>query len=136
MRVLMTTDTVGGVWTYATELIGALAPLGVQVVLATMGAPLSCDQRASVRGLPNVEVVESALALEWMDNPWRDVDAAGDWLLGLAERFHPDVVHVNGYAHASLPFGVPVLCVAHSCVATWMTAVRGTSTGPEWTEYR
>ena len=36
MRVLMTADTVGGVWTYALELAGALAPLGVDITLATM----------------------------------------------------------------------------------------------------
>ena len=37
MRVLMTADTVGGVWTYALDLARALAPHGVSVALATMG---------------------------------------------------------------------------------------------------
>ena len=38
-KVLMTADTVGGVWTYAVELARGLADRGVEVALATMGAP-------------------------------------------------------------------------------------------------
>jgi glycosyltransferase involved in cell wall biosynthesis len=38
-----------------------------------------------------------------MDEPWSDLDAAGEWLLALAEEFQPDVVHLNGYVHADLP---------------------------------
>lgn len=136
LHVLMTADTVGGVWTYALELCAALAPLDVRVTLATMGAPIRGDQARAAAALPNVALEPSAFALEWMPSPWRDVDAAGDWLRALAARTRPDVVHVNGYAHAALPFGAPVICVAHSCVLTWCRAVRGHDAGPEWDAYR
>jgi glycogen(starch) synthase len=136
LRVLMTTDTVGGVWTYATELVRALAPFGVEFTLATMGAPLSPAQARTALALPNLELEESELALEWMADPWRDVDAAGAWLLDLAERSDVDLVHLNGYAHGALPFEVPKLVVAHSCVLTWFRAVRGTDAPPLWDEYR
>lgn len=136
MRVLMTADTVGGVWTYACELIRALAVHDVEVTLATMGAPPSRAQQGVIARLPNAELVGSSYALEWMSEPWRDVDAASEWLLGIAERTKPDLVHVNGYAHATLEFGAPVLCVAHSCVATWFRAVRGCEPPSEWDEYR
>src|SRR5262249_48443981 len=96
-HVLMTADTVGGVWTYALELAGALAPLEVSVTLATMGARPSLTQARAAAALSNLELVESTYALEWMPEPWRDVDAAGEWLLTLAERVRPDVVHINGY---------------------------------------
>lgn len=132
----MTADPIGGVWTYACELINALADQGVEVVLATMGASLNAVQQRMVRELPNVTLAESNFALEWMPNPWHDVDAAGDWLRTLVQRHSPDVMHVNGYAHAALDVGVPVVCVAHSCVATWMRAVRGTDLPPLWAEYR
>jgi glycosyltransferase involved in cell wall biosynthesis len=132
----MTADTVGGVWTYACELIAALAPHGVEVTLAAMGGALSPGQARRVARLPNLEVVERPFALEWMPEPWRDVDAAGDWLVGLAARVAPDIVHLNGYAHAALPFAAPVVVVAHSCVWTWTRAVRGCEPGPEWSEYR
>jgi glycosyltransferase involved in cell wall biosynthesis len=134
-RVLMTTDTVGGVWTYACELIGALAPRGVEVTLATMGGGLSPSQARRAARLGNLELVESKFALEWMPEPWRDVDAAGAWLLELAARVAPDVVHLNGYAHAALAFGAPVIVVAHSCVWTWMRAVRRRDPDATWTEY-
>jgi glycogen(starch) synthase len=135
-RVLMTADTVGGVWTYACELVDALASLDVAVTLAAMGGPLSPAQARRAAALANLDVVEGHYALEWMQDPWRDVDAAGDWLLDLAARVAPDIVHLNGYAHAVLPFGTPVVVVAHSCVWTWMRAVRGCDPGPEWDEYR
>ncbi|MGE0870183.1 MAG: glycosyltransferase family 4 protein [Kofleriaceae bacterium] len=136
LRVLMTADTIGGVWTYACELARALGPLGVDVTLATMGAPPNPAQAATVAAIRNVELVASTFALEWMPDPWHDVDAAGDWLLEVAHRVHPDIVHVNGYAHAALAFGVPVVSVAHSCVASWFRAVRGREAPPEWDEYR
>ena len=136
MRVLMTADTVGGVWTYSLELVAALAPLGVDVTLATMGAPVSRAQARAAAELGNLELLESRFALEWMPDPWRDVDDASTWLLQIAQRVRPDVVHVNGYTHAALPFQAPVLCVAHSCVLTWSLAVHGRPADAEWDEYR
>jgi len=136
LRVLMTADPIGGVWTYACELAAALAPHGVQLTLATMGAPLSPVQAKAAAALPNVDVVESRFALEWMPEPWHDVDAAGEWLLAIERRTSPDVIHLNGYAHAALPFRAPVVAVAHSCVCTWYRAVRGLDAPSEWGEYR
>ena len=87
LRVLMTADTVGGVWTYALELARALAGEGAVVSLATMGARLTRAQRAEARAVPGLDVHESAYRLEWMDDPWTDVAQAGDWLLSLEERW-------------------------------------------------
>ena len=135
-RLLMTADAVGGVWTYALELARALAPHGVEIALAVMGPPPSADQRAEAARHPNVTLHAGDFALEWMDGPWNDVDRAGDWLLALAADFAPDLVHLNGYAHAVLPFGVPTLVVAHSCVCTWWAAVRGGEAPTTFDEYR
>jgi hypothetical protein len=71
-----------------------------------------------------------------MDEPWEDVAAAGRWLLGLEARFRPDIVHLNGYAHAALPFEAPVLVVGHSCVLSWWRAVKGVDAPPDWDRYR
>jgi glycogen(starch) synthase len=136
MKLLMTTDTVGGVWTYAVELARALAPHGVQVVLATMGAPPSDAQRKQAAALPNVVLAESQYKLEWMDDPATDVRWAGDWLLGLEARHEPDVVHLNGYTHGSLPFDAPVVIVGHSCVLSWWRRVGGRDAPAEFAWYR
>lgn len=135
MKILMTADPLGGVWTYALELARALAPHDVDLALATMGAPLGDSQRDDVSRLTNVTLFESRHALEWMDEPWRDVDLAGEWLLDIASRFEPDLIHLNGYAHAALEWNAPVLVVAHSCVYSWWRAVKGTVPPPSYDEY-
>jgi glycogen(starch) synthase len=132
----MTADTVGGVWTYALELVDALAAHDVHVVLATMGAPQRPDQRRAAAASRAVEVHDGGFRLEWMDDPWDDVAAAGEWLLALSDRVRPDVVHLNEYAHAALPWGVPTVVVAHSCVLSWWRAVKGTDAPSSWDRYR
>ena len=134
-RVLMTADTIGGVFTYAVELCRGLAAHDVYVVLATMGARLTRAQRAAVSALANVALYESDYRLEWMESPWRDVDAAGDWLMQLEATHAPDVVHLNGYAHGALPWRAPALVVAHSCVLSWWQAVKGEDAPPAWRTY-
>src|SRR6185295_5718761 len=118
-RVLMTTDTVGGVWPYALELAGAMAVYDIEIILATMGNRLSGSQWEEVRKLENVEVRESTFKLEWMSDPWQDIEDAGDWLLELESEFEPDLIHLNGYAHVNLPWHAPKLVVGHSCVLSW-----------------
>lgn len=129
----MTADTVGGVWTYAVELARALAPHGVEVHLATMGRPLDDAQRADTGAFAAVH--ESSFPLEWMDDPWEGVDAAGRWLLELERSVAPDLVHLNGYAAAVLPWQAPVLVVAHSDVLSWWRAVHGEHVPAAWHEY-
>ena len=92
MKILMTTDTVGGVWVYALELARALEAHGVEIVLATMGARLTALQRRELQLCRNVELAESTFRLEWMDSPWDDVDRAGEWLADLERAHRPDVV--------------------------------------------
>lgn len=121
----MTADTVGGVWTYAIELARGLAESGVRVTLATMGAPLSAAQCAEAAAVTGLRIEESTFKLEWMEDAEEDVARAGDWLRRLEQRHRPDLVHLNGYVHAALPWSVPVLVVAHSCVVTWWRAVHG-----------
>lgn len=134
-KVLMTADTIGGVWTYAIELAQGLAERGVEVALATMGEPLNDFQREKADRIPRLKVFESTFKLEWMEYPWRDVEKAGDWLLGLEERVHPDLIHLNGYAHGSLPWSAPKVMVGHSCVLSWWQAVKGEPAPAEWDRY-
>ncbi len=135
-KVLMTADTVGGVWTYVVELARMLAGQKVSVAVATMGAPLTPMQYDQLAGVPRVEVYESTFKSEWMRDPWKEVDLAGKWLLELQEAFHPDVVHLNGYSHGALPWRAPTLVVGHSCVLSWWLAARGEAAPGMWTTYR
>jgi glycogen synthase len=123
-RVLMTADPIGGVWSYVLELARGLSGYGVEVALATMGQPLSAEQHREVAEEENVTVYESSFRLEWMDDPWEDVQHSGEWLLSLESKLQPDVVHLNGYVHGALPWQSPCLVVAHSCMVSWWQAVR------------
>lgn len=135
MKVLMTADAVGGVWTYALELADALAPHGVDVALATMGPSPSPSQRAELLRSSVARSHEAPFALEWMDEPWDDVRQAGAWLLELERQLLPDVVHLNGYVQAALPWRAPVLVAGHSDVLSWHRAVRGVPAPREWSRY-
>lgn len=129
----MTTDAVGGVWTYASELCRALP--SVNFLLANMGPLPSHDQRHELLDLPNVEIIEAAYKLEWSEDPWRDLERAGEWLLQLEAKWQPDLVHLNGYVHATLAWSAPVVVAAHSCVLSWWRAVKGEATPPNWNAY-
>lgn len=121
-RVLMTADTIGGIWRYSLELGAEMIRRGVQVTIATLGAPPAADQRREAEHA-NIELFAGHYRLEWMDDPWQDVERAGDWLLALADAVNPDLVHLNGYVHGALPWDRPHLVVAHSCVCSWWEAV-------------
>lgn len=136
MKILMTADTVGGVWRYAMELARGLAAFGADIVLATMGGRLSTDQRRDVLALDNLTVFESEYKLIWMEDPWGDVFASGKWLLHLARQWRPDIVHLNDYPHGALPWPAPVLMAGHSCVLSWWQAVHGEAAPERFQRYR
>jgi glycosyltransferase involved in cell wall biosynthesis len=70
-----------------------------------------------------------------MESPWQDVDESGKWLLNQQRSFGADLIHLNGFSHAALPWERPVVTVGHSCVRSWWSAVKGAEPGPEWEEY-
>jgi len=124
-RVLMTTDAVGGVFTYAVDMARGLGEAGVDVTLAVLGPGLSPDQAAQVAALPSVELVVTGLTLDWMAEEPALITAAGEAVADLARRSRADLVHLNSPALAACrAFDLPVVGVAHSCLATWWAAVR------------
>jgi glycogen synthase len=136
LRVLMTTDAVGGVWSYALYLTRELCRRGAEVLLACSGPEPSPDQRAEAAAIPGLRLEHASYRLEWMDDPWADVDRAGHWLLDLARTFGAHLVHLNGYCHAALPWGVPSIVVAHSCVVSWWRAVFCSDAPERYAVYR
>ena len=130
--VLMTADRVGGVWIYATDLARQLALQGVRTVIAVMG---TSGRPQEV--LPDGVIIEAApFKLEWMQEPWKDVVRAGEWLLELESRYRPDVIHLNNFVHGALPWSAPCVVVGHSCVCSWFEGVRRTEAPSDWDRYR
>ncbi|MCB0323358.1 MAG: glycosyltransferase family 4 protein [Bdellovibrionales bacterium] len=136
LRILMTTDVIGGVWHYAAELCRALSARGHHIHLVAFPKSPTNQQLCLLPDCPRVTISSAPYKLEWMKDPWRDIDAAGKRLLDLERSFHPDIVHLNSFSLASLPFEAPTLVVGHSCVYSWFRAVRSDIPGPEWWPYR
>jgi glycosyltransferase involved in cell wall biosynthesis len=135
-RILITTDTVGGVWTYATTLARVLARRCCDVVLVTLGPPPRSEQLAEVADVAGVKLEATDLELEWMDPEGRDFVRAQRALAEIGWRLKPDVVHLNSYREALCNWAAPVLLVAHSCVRSWWRACRGTDPDePRWRAY-
>jgi glycogen(starch) synthase len=135
MKVLMTADAVGGVWTYASELIEGLAERDVEVTLAVLGPSPTREQRRRLCAGSVARYAERNYALEWMDDPWTDLDRTALWLLELVDTCEPDLVHLNGFALGALPLTVPKLVVGHSCVLSWHESVYRTQASPAWERY-
>lgn len=132
MRILITTDVLGGVWPYTSSLVRGLADEGHACLVAILGEP-SAAQLASLPA--GVEHAARDLRLEWMPDADEDVAAAGDWLRELAGRWRPDVIHLNQFAYAAEPFDAPTVVVAHSDVRSWFGEVEGCAAPEEWDEY-
>src|SRR4051812_21793807 len=132
----MTTDVLSGAWIWSMELVSALAQRDVEVDVVVLGPGLRAESvdETGGRGVRSLHPVPGAL--EWMPEPWADVDRAGRALLGLAEDLEPDVVHLGGYAHAALPWPVPVLVGPQSCPLAWRRAVHGGAPPQSWDTYR
>lgn len=130
MKLLMTADAVGGVWPYAIELATALRPLGVETVLAVLG-PVP-EGGCIAEGSP-VTVIDTRLPLDWLADGPAAVLAAADAIRALAREVGADMVHLNSPALAvGGPWPVPVVAVAHGCVATWWDAAHGTALPAEF----
>jgi glycogen synthase len=133
MRLLLTTDAVGGVWDYTATLARAIEREGHSLLLAVLGEPRE-DQ---VCLLPEGIALECRdHPLEWMRATEDDLAKAATWLAGLSRSWRADVVHLNQMAYTSLAdFKAPVLVVVHSDVCSWFQEVLGTPAPQEWTTY-
>ncbi|MFL0416189.1 glycosyltransferase family 4 protein [Sphingomonas sp. 179-I 2A4 NHS] len=127
-RLLMTADSVGGVWQYATELARALQPRGYDVTIATLGPPASATQRATLGS--DITLLDTGLPLDWTASDAAAVLETGAAIARLAEQHGADVVQVNQPAFAAAAFTLPVVATAHSCVGTWWQAMFGAAPEP------
>src|SRR3546814_12895880 len=81
-----------------------------------MGPPPTPAQSASAAAVPGLVHRHADYRLEWMSGANADFGRAAEWLFGLEREHAPDVVHLNGYCHAVVPFDAPVVEVgSESC---------------------
>ncbi|WP_263385645.1 glycosyltransferase family 4 protein [Granulicella arctica] len=129
MRVLLTTDTVGGVWTFTRELTAGLLAQGHATALVSFGRMPSCAQRCWA--LETEEQYGSAfryealgVPLEWMERNHAAYFDAESLLLRVADEFEAEIIHTNQFCFGALPVEVPKVVTAHSDVLSWAEACR------------
>lgn len=126
MRLLLTTDAVGGLWTYSLDLARALAQAEDMIVLlAVLGPAPSAEQLTEAAAVPGLQLIETGLPLDWTAASEGDVRESGRWLAALAEEAAADLVQLHTPALATACYAAPVISVIHSCVGTWWSAVQG-----------
>ena len=127
MRVLLTTDTVGGVWTYTKELTEGLLERGCAVALVSFGGQPSAEQaawsaRIATSWRSGFYYEASSLPLEWMQDNSDFFTEGAELLLGVARHFQVDVLHSNQFCFGALPTNLPKIVAAHSDVLSWAKA--------------
>ena len=123
MHVLVTADTLGGVWTYTRELVTGLSQRGVGVTLVSFGEIPTPAQSEWLDGLRNVDYRATAFRLEWMQKAREDLQASSKFLKQVIAETKPDLLHLSQYGYGALDCGIPKVIVAHSDVVTWWAAV-------------
>lgn len=132
MRILMTADTVGGVWTFAQELAVGLLERHCDVYLVSFGQCASAAQRNQCDTLhrkwgERFQFWDSDIPLEWMDANDRAYTEGAALLMRIADAFGPDALLSSQYCFGALPLKMPKLIVAHSDVLSWADSCRGGS---------
>lgn len=125
MHILLTADTVGGVWTYAQELVTGLVRRGMKVTLVSFGEIPEPSQMRWTEGLRGLDFRPTLFRLEWMQDAAADIQASSDYLMSIIHETEPDVVHSNQFCYGALNVDVPKIVAAHSDVISWWNAVYG-----------
>lgn len=123
MHILVTADTLGGVWTYTRELVTGLVLGRDRVTLVSFGDIPTDAQTRWMHNLPNLDYRPTAFKLEWMLDSEADMAASSRYLEAVIAESKPDLLHFNQYYYGALDCGVPRIVVAHSDVVSWSLAV-------------
>jgi glycogen(starch) synthase len=134
MRVLMTTDTVGGVWMYSIDLVRGLLEAGNEICLVSFGGAPTSDQRRSIELLQDsapsrFHFITAEYPLEWTPRD-PQVAESSRYLENLVQIFRPDLLHSNEYCYGAVASRVPRIVVAHSDVISWWHARYGEEPQP------
>jgi len=129
MRVLVTTDTVGGVWSFTCELAGGMLELGVEVVLVSVGPAPNVDQQHWTERMVDewgrrFQFESLDAPLEWMPNNEFALSGASDALVCISKELGVDLLHSNQFCFAALNLDMPKVVTAHSDVLSWGKACR------------
>lgn len=125
MHVLVTTDTLSGVWTYTRELVSGLIARGMRVTLVSFGEIPMPQQTSWMDHLQGLQYHPTAFRLDWMEESERAFADSSHYLTALVHEIRPDLLHLNQLCYGGLPVDVPRVVVAHGDMISWWKAVHG-----------
>lgn len=125
MHVLVTTDTLSGVWTYSRELVTGLVTRGVRVTLVSFGGIPLPEQNSWMEKLHGLDYRPTAFRLDWMQDGEQDFSDASAYLMALVRELKPDLLHLNHLCFGNLAGKVPRVAVAHGDLISWWKVVHG-----------
>ena len=129
MHVLVTADTLTGVWTYARELVTGLITRGARVTLVSFGEIPLPEQTAWMENLHGLDYRPTAFRLEWMQEGEQDLEDSTGYLADVVREVKPDLLHLNQFAYGGLAVDVPRVVVAHGDLISWWMSVHGHEPG-------
>ena len=95
MHILVTADTLGGVWTYTRELVSGLVRSGDRVTLVSFGDIPTAAQTKWMESLPGLDYRPTAFKLEWMLDSEADMVASSQYLEAVIHETKPDLLHFS-----------------------------------------
>ena len=125
MHVLVTADTLSGIWTYTRELVTGLVSRGIRVTLVSFGDIPLPEQTAWMDHLLDLDYRPTAFRLDWMQEGQQDFADSSAYLRGLVRELQPDLLHSNHLCYGSLAIDIPKVIVAHRDLIGWWMAVHG-----------
>jgi glycosyltransferase involved in cell wall biosynthesis len=132
MRLLITTDTVGGVWRFGIELVEGLLEAGESVALVSFGRMPTGSQRSECKRLSDrwghrFDYSASDAPLEWMQGNSKSYEQGLKVIKQAAHIFGAEIFHSNQFCYGvcATELGIPVIVTAHSDVLSWAHACRG-----------
>jgi glycosyltransferase involved in cell wall biosynthesis len=135
MHVLVTADTVGGVWTYTRELVSGLVARGLRVTLVSFGGIPDAAQAAWIERLRGVAYFPTAFRLEWMREVEDEIEESMRYVREVIAETKPDLLHLSQFCYGALPVALPKIVVAHSDVMSWCEAVDGRQPQDGWAQW-
>jgi glycosyltransferase involved in cell wall biosynthesis len=130
MHVLVTTDTLSGVWAYTREVVTGLVSRGMRVTLVSLGEIPLPEQTAWMGHLHGLDYHPTAFRLDWMQEGEQDLEDSSAFLVELIRELRPDFLHLNHPCYGALPVPTPRIVVTHGDLVSWWQAVHGKDPKP------
>lgn len=135
MRILLTTETFGNVWSFTRGLCEELLYRGHEIAMVSFGKPPSHEQQAWTAAQNKIHgtsfrFLASNAPLEWMEKNEFVLRQGVGVLHHVAHDFEPDVLHSSQFCFGQISLDIPKLITVHTDVFSRLQACRNCKPRP------